>query len=202
MSSTLSVAALSIAFGICVGSLIWGAFALGSRLTVAVRARVDGIVIISQKTRRAAAVTTVVMAGLLAGCANQSASGGVYSYQQAQQVQQVQSGTVLSARPITIQASYNSGAGVAAGSTLGGLAGSFIGNHKGSYVAAALGALIGGIAGNSVERKVSQAAGIEVIVRLDSGQMQAVAQEADVPLKPGQRVNVLSGAGATRVVPI
>ena len=79
MSSTLSVAALSIAFGICVGSLIWGAFALGSRLTVAVRARVDGIVIISQKTRRAAAVTTVAMAGLLAGCANQSASGGVYS---------------------------------------------------------------------------------------------------------------------------
>ncbi|KAG1169766.1 hypothetical protein G6F35_017287 [Rhizopus arrhizus] len=126
------------------------------------------------------------MAGLLAGCANQSASGGVYSYQQAQQVQQVQSGTVLSARPITIQASYNSGAGMAAGSTLGGLAGSFIGNHK----------------GNSVERKVSQAAGIEVVVRLDSGQMQAVAQEADVPLKPGQRVNVLSGAGATRVVPI
>ena len=47
MSSTLSVAALSIAFGICVGSLIWGAFALGSRLTVAVRARVDGIVTVS-----------------------------------------------------------------------------------------------------------------------------------------------------------
>ncbi|MWO48300.1 hypothetical protein GQN00_23810, partial [Escherichia coli] len=74
--------------------------------------------------------------------------------------------------------------------------------HKGSYVAAAIGALIGGIAGNSVERKVSEAAGIEVVVRLDSGQTQAIAQEADIPLKPSQRVQVLSGAGAVRVIPI
>jgi outer membrane lipoprotein SlyB len=202
MSSTLSVATLSIAFGIGVGSLIWGAYAVASMCNAALRATVRGIANGPRSTRRGALAAMVAMASLLAGCANQSASGGVYSYQQAQQVQQVQSGTVLSARPITIQASYNSGAGMAAGSTLGGLAGSLMGNHTGSYVAAALGALVGGIAGNSVERKVSQATGIEVVVRLDSGQMQAVAQEADVPITPGQRVNVLSGAGATRVVPL
>ena len=202
MSSTFSVASLSIAFGICVGAIVWGAFSLAPRAYVAVRACAHGFTHSRGNTRRAAIVTSIAVTGLLAGCANQSASGGVYSYQQAQQVQQVQSGTVISARPITIRAGYNSGAGMAAGSALGGLAGSAIGNHKGSYVAAAIGALIGGIAGNSVERKVSEAAGIEVVVRLDSGQTQAITQEADIPLKPGQRVQVLSGVGAVRVIPI
>lgn len=201
MSSTLYVATLSITFGPGVGSLMWGILTVASARSAQLR---TALLAVARGLRFRVRISIAAMLAVitLAGCANPSASGGVYSYQQAQQVQQVESGTVLSARPITIQASYNSGAGMAAGSTLGGLAGSFVGNHKGSYVAAALGALIGGIAGNSVERKVSQAAGIEVVVRLDSGQMQAVAQEADVPLKPGQRVNVLSGAGATRVVPI
>lgn len=200
MSSTLSVAILSITFGLGVGSLTWGALTVASARSAQLRAAILRVASGLRFRRRICLAAMAVVS--LAGCANQSASGGVYSYQQAQQVQLVQPGTVLSARPITIQASYNSGAGMAAGSAIGGLAGSAIGSHKGSYIAAALGALFGGLAGNSVERAVSQAAGLEVVVKLDSGQTQAVAQEADIPLKPGQRVNVLSGAGATRVVPI
>lgn len=200
MSSTLSVAILSVTFGLGVGSLTWGVLTVASVRSAPLRAAFLRIACgLRFRVRICLAAMAVVS---LAGCANQSASGGVYSYQQAQQVQLVQPGTVLSARPITIQASYYSGAGMAAGSAIGGLAGSAIGSHKGSYIAAALGALFGGLAGNSVERAVSQAAGLEVVVKLDSGQTQAVAQEADIPLKPGQRVNVLSGAGATRVVPI
>ncbi|EFF78369.1 glycine zipper 2TM domain-containing protein [Achromobacter sp. LC458] len=200
MSSTLSVAILSITFGLGLGSLTWVAFTVGATRSAQLR---GAILRVACGLRFRLRICLAAMALVsLAGCANQSASGGVYSYQQAQQVQLVQPGTVVSARPITIQASYNSGAGMAAGSAIGGLAGSAIGSHKGSYIAAALGALFGGLAGNSVERAVSQAAGLEVVVKLDSGQTQAVAQEADIPLKPGQRVNVLSGAGATRVVPI
>lgn len=200
MSSTLSIAILSITFGLGLGSLTWGVLTVASVRSASLRAAIHRVACgLRFRVRICLAAMAVVS---LAGCANQSASGGVYSYQQAQQVQLVQPGTVLSARPITIQASYNSGAGMAAGSAIGGLAGSAIGSHKGSYIAAALGALFGGLAGNSVERAVSQAAGLEVVVKLDSGQTQAVAQEADIPLKPGQRVNVLSGAGATRVVPI
>ena len=201
MSSTLSVATLSITFGLGVGSLMWGILTLASARSAQLRAAFHGVARgLRVRVRLGLAAMLAVVS--LAGCANPSASGGVYSYQQAQQVQLVQPGTVLSARPITIQASYNSGAGMAAGTAIGGLAGSAIGNHKGSYIAAALGALFGGLDGNSVERTVSKASGLEIVVRLDSGQTQAVAQEADIPLKPGQRVNVLSGAGATRVVPI
>jgi len=38
-------------------------------------------------------------------------------------------------------------------------------------------------------------------VRLDSGEMRAIVQEADVELKPGQRVRLLTSGGVTRVTP-
>ena len=41
--------------------------------------------------------------------------------------------------------------------------------------------------------------GLEITVKLDSGRMIAVTQEADEDIRPGDRVRILSGSGVTRV---
>lgn len=54
----------------------------------------------------------VASAVLVSGCANQSASGSVYTYGQAQNEQIVRLGTVQSVRYVTIQSEQPSGFGV------------------------------------------------------------------------------------------
>jgi len=145
------------------------------------------------------------MVGALAvvsGCANHSASSGVYSYDQAQREQIVRTGTVTGVRPITIQEDKSSGAGLIAGGALGGVAGNAVGGGTGRAIATVGGALLGALAGNMVENRVGKSSGYEITVRLDNGETRVVAQEADVPISVGQRVQVISGAGPTRVTPM
>ncbi|MBJ7262494.1 MAG: glycine zipper 2TM domain-containing protein [Burkholderiaceae bacterium] len=146
-----------------------------------------------------AVLTTVA---ILAGCANPSASSGVYTYGQAQREQIVRSGTVTAVRPIVIQRDGSSGAGVLAGGALGGVAGNAVGGGTGRAIATVGGAILGAIAGNAVENRVGKSSGLEITVRLDNGETRVVAQEADLPLSVGQRVQVISGAGPTRVAPM
>jgi outer membrane lipoprotein SlyB len=138
----------------------------------------------------------------LAGCASQSASSSVYTYGQAQQEQIVRYGTVVSVRPVTIQSDKSSGVGAVGGAALGGVAGSAIGGGRGQILAAIGGALLGGLAGNAVENQVGKTQGLEITVRLDNGETRVIAQAADVALSSGQRVQVVSGGGPTRVVPM
>lgn len=147
----------------------------------------------------AAAVTTLAV---LAGCANPNASSQVYTYGETQREQIVRSGTVTSVRPITIQQDKTSGAGLLAGGALGGVAGNAVGGGSGRALATVGGAILGAFAGNAVENRMGKNAGLEVTVRLDNGETRVVAQEADVPLSVGQRVQVISGAGPTRVAPM
>jgi len=147
----------------------------------------------------AAAATALTM---VAGCANRSASSGVYTYDQAQREQIVRAGTVTGVRPITIQGDKSSGAGLLAGGALGGVAGNAIGGGSGRALATVGGALLGALAGNVVENRVDRNSGYEITVRLDNGETRVVAQEADVPISVGQRVQVISGAGPTRVAPM
>ncbi len=139
---------------------------------------------------------------VVTGCANQSASSQVYSYDQAQREQIVRTGVVTGVRPITIQQDQSSGAGVIGGGALGGIAGSGIGGGSGRALAAVGGAILGAIAGNAVENRVGRSSGYEVSVRLDNGETRVIAQAADVPISVGQRVQVISGAGPTRVAPL
>jgi outer membrane lipoprotein SlyB len=55
------------------------------------------------------------------------------------------------------------------------------------------------VAGNAIERKVTEKKGIEVTVRLENGELRAITQEADEEFRPGERVRLLSGGGTTRV---
>lgn len=147
-----------------------------------------------------AGVALIAITGL-AGCANQSASGNVYSFGQAQRAQSTLNGTVLNVRHITIQPSSSSGVGAVAGAAVGGIAGSGIGGGSGRAIASVLGGLAGGLAGNTIEQKTQARAGYEVTVRLDDGQTRVVAQEADIALHAGQRVQIVTGSGVTRVIP-
>lgn len=143
-----------------------------------------------------------VMGLTVSGCSTPSASSNVYSYSQAQSEQIVREGTVTKLRPIVIQNDKSSGAGMVAGGALGGVAGSAVGAGTGRDLAIVGGAILGALVGEKVEQGVGKADGLEITVRLDNGETRVIAQEADVPLSVGQRVQVISGTGATRVAPL
>src|SRR3546814_879977 len=143
-----------------------------------------------RRTGRILAV--VICAGslsVLAGCANNSASGSTYTYGQAQHEQIVRTGTVVSVRNVTIQNSKSSGFGGLAGGALGGVAGSAVGGGTGQILATVGGAIAGALAGNAVENQVGKTKGLEITVKLDNGETRVVAQAADIPLTAGQRVD-------------
>jgi outer membrane lipoprotein SlyB len=133
----------------------------------------------------------------LAGCAG-SQSGSSYSQSQARGEMTVRMGVVESVRQVTIEGEKTP-VGALAGGIVGGVAGSNVGGGKGSTIGSVLGAVAGGVAGNAIEGHVSKKAGLEITVKFDNGQMVAITQEADEEFRPGERVRVLSGHGATRV---
>lgn len=138
----------------------------------------------------------------IAGCAQPSASSNVYTYSQAQREQVVRVGTVTGVRPIVIKQDATTGAGMIAGGALGGVAGNSVGGGNGRTLAIVGGAILGALAGNAVEEQTGKKDGLEITVRLDNGEMRVIAQEGDIPIVVGQRVQLISGAGPTRVTPM
>jgi outer membrane lipoprotein SlyB len=139
---------------------------------------------------------------VVSGCSTPSASSSVYTYSQAQAEQIVRNGTVLNLRPITIEQSSTSGAGMLAGGALGGVAGSAVGAGTGRDLAIVGGAILGALAGNQIEKEAGKTNGVEITVRLDNGETRVIAQADDQRLAVGQRVQIISGAGPSRVVPL
>ena len=142
-------------------------------------------------------VLALAAATVLAGCAS-SQSGSAYERRQARQEMSVRLGVVESVRRVTIEGT-KSPVGAVAGAGLGGLAGRNLGRGRGSTAGAIVGAVIGGVAGSAVEEQVTKKEGLEITVKLDSGELIAVTQEADETFHPGERVRVLRGSGASRV---
>lgn len=134
----------------------------------------------------------------VAGCASNVGSTD-YNTGQARSVQEVSYGVVTNVRQVTIQGNNNLPVGGLAGAAAGGVAGSEIGGGNGQIVGAVLGAVLGGLGGNALQQQVSSQKGLEITVKLDSGRIIAITQGADVPFYPGDRVQVLSGNGVTRV---
>jgi outer membrane lipoprotein SlyB len=139
----------------------------------------------------------ITIAAMLAGCAS-SQSGSAYERRQARQEMSVRLGVVESVRHVTLEGT-KSPAGTVAGGALGGLAGSNIGHGKGSTAGAIVGVVVGAVAGSAIEEQVTKKDGLEITIKLDSGELIAVTQEADEAFHPGERVRVLRGSGATRV---
>ena len=138
-----------------------------------------------------------VAASVLVGCATRE-SANVYGKHEAGREQTIRMATVDSVRKVKIEGS-KSGVGAAAGGVVGGIAGSGVGQNRGAAIAGVLGAVGGGVLGNMAEEKVMSKDALEVTVKLDSGEMRAIVQQADLELKPGDRVRLLSSGGVTRV---
>jgi outer membrane lipoprotein SlyB len=145
------------------------------------------------------AIAAMLMSATLAGCFTHE-SANVYNKSEAGREQIVRMATVDSIRKVTIEGS-RSAIGAGAGGAIGGISGSTVGEGKGASVAAVLGAVAGGVAGGALEEKATRKEALEITVRLDNGEMRAIVQEADVDLKPGQRVRLLTSGGVTRVTP-
>jgi len=149
-------------------------------------------------------VVAVLIAGSLAvsGCAYNSSSADVYTASQAQREATVRMATVESVRAVKISANDGqpSGLGAIGGGALGAVAGSAIGGGRGSIVTGIIGGIAGAVAGNAVENGVAMRDGLEITVRLDSGDLRAITQTSTGELfNAGDRVRLLSSAGVTRV---
>lgn len=142
-------------------------------------------------------IVLVALTTLLAACAS-SNSGGAYSRDEARKTQTVKTGVVESVRAVKIEGTKTP-VGTATGAVVGGVAGSTVGHGKGSVIAAVVGAVAGGLAGSAIEEGVTRNDGIEITVKLDSGSLVAIVQEADEQFHPGEKVRILESGGTSRV---
>lgn len=142
-------------------------------------------------------MAVVVMAAMLGACVS-SNSGSVYKRGEARTVQTVKMGVVESVRTVKLEGT-KSPVGTGAGAVVGGVAGNSIGGGRGRAITTVLGAVVGGLAGSAAEEGFTRKDGVEITVKLDSGNMIAVVQEADEQFNPGERVRILEANGVTRV---
>ena len=144
-------------------------------------------------------VVLAIVVLMLSGCAS-TLSGESYSRDEARRPQQVQIGVVEFVRPVVIEGTKTP-IGAGAGAIIGGIAGGAMGEGRGSAISSVLGSVAGGLAGAAVEEQTTKRQGVEVTVRLESGKVIAVVQEAtpNETMTVGERVRELSVGGATRV---
>jgi outer membrane lipoprotein SlyB len=148
--------------------------------------------------RRIGVLVLVAGAVAVSGCAS-GLGGGSYERGEARRAMVVQFGTVDSVRGVQLEGTKTP-VGAAAGAAVGGIAGSNVGRGSGAVVGTILGAVVGGVAGAAVEEGVTRQPGIEVTVRLESGQYLAVVQaDQGENFRPGERVRILRDGGTTRV---
>ncbi len=144
-----------------------------------------------------AAIATTVSTGCV-----ESASGNVFSRDEARQAAEVYEGTVVDVREGKIEGNQ-SGVGAIGGGAMGGAVGSTIGGGSGNVVATVGGALAGALIGNAVEKGVTGSKAVQVTVKLDTGKEIQVVQGTDIPFAVGQRVRVIySPGGHSRVQPL
>lgn len=135
----------------------------------------------------------------VSGCATSNLNGGGYSRQETYQRATVQGGRLEAVRVINIEGSP-SGMGAISGAAVGGLAGYSLGKGKGKKILTLIGLLAGARVGAAMEESASRSQGLELLVRLDSGELIAVVQEStNEPLFTGARVRVLSNGRSQRV---
>jgi len=133
----------------------------------------------------------------LAACA--TSSPDVIQRGDAQRLSQVQDGTVLSIRPVTVDGSQ-SGVGTVAGGVIGGVAGSSVGGHREGLVVGVLGAVIGGVVGNAAERAGTRENAVEILIQLRNGERRAIVQAVgSETIAPGDAVVLVTTGGKTRV---
>lgn len=128
-----------------------------------------------------------------------------YGRQGALRAHDVQTGTVVMVRPVSIDNRSKANAGTAIGAAVGYGAARQVKNRDARSAARIAGGVIGGVAGGSVYNRMSRREGIEVFVRTvgKRGQLQMVSivQDADVLVAVGDEVLLVGSGREMRVVP-
>ena len=150
--------------------------------------------------------TAIVVLNTLTACAPKI-GGSDYSIRGVGEVSQVSYGTIIAARPITVQGKRleeqgKLGTGALIGGGAGAVAGSLVGRGATPWIVGTLGALAGGAAGHAIEGQATSQQGMEYEVQLDSGGSVSITQGIEPMLSVGQRARVLHSARErSRVVP-
>lgn len=148
------------------------------------------------------AALTVALAFLMTGCVVNPQSGYDYGRHEARNTMAVRIGTLEGVRAVRMEGTQ-SGAGLVAGAALGGVAGSTMGKGRGKTVMTILGVLAGAGAGSAIEEGATSTNGLELLIRLDGGQLIAVVQQSSGEyFAVGQRVRVMTNGARSRVAPM
>lgn len=128
-----------------------------------------------------------------------------YGRQGALRAHDVQTGTVVMVRPVSIDNRSKANAGTAIGAAVGYGAARQVKSRDARSAARIAGGVIGGVVGGSVYNRMSRREGIEVFVRTvgKRGQLQMVSivQDADVLVAVGDEVLLVGSGREMRVVP-
>lgn len=150
--------------------------------------------------RRTAMISSISLMLMLSlnGCAPKP-SASTFSQSEAGTVMSVQFGTVTAIRTVEIRPGQTR-LGTIAGAVIGGAAGSTIGSSTAANVAGAVGgAAAGGAAGSAVQGS-ARTRGVELTLRLDSGESVAVVQPGNPnDYRVGDRVRLIGSAERARV---
>ncbi|MCL2590950.1 MAG: glycine zipper 2TM domain-containing protein [Betaproteobacteria bacterium] len=151
------------------------------------------------KTRLVLTLSLLTVAPLIAGGCASNLGADHYSRGEARQAQKIQYGTVVSVRPVKIEGT-KSNIGTVAGAATGGVIGRSFGSGISSAISTVAGAVAGGVGGAAVEEAVTRTDGLEITVKLESGETLAVVQQDEGEhFKLGERVKLVGGGKATRV---
>ena len=155
-------------------------------------------------------VVVLAGAGLMAlsGCAS-NLGGSSYYRNEARSIQRVELGTLVAVHLVRIQSGSARGgitsgeAGTAVGAVAGGIAGNSFGSGNGRALATVGGVVLGALAGHAVGSTVGASTGVQLTVRLNSGRLIAVTQQAGhTGWRLGEQVEVvISQDGTARVQP-
>lgn len=135
------------------------------------------------------------------GCSN-NPYGDSYGVADTRTVQQVRYGTIMKTEPVSIEGEGQV-VGALAGAAVGGILGSKIGGGSGSDIAAIGGGVLGGVAGSKAAEGVTRRDGVNLTIKMDSGETIAIVQEVNPSMifRVGQRVRVNIDGNTARVVP-
>ncbi|MDE6250538.1 MAG: hypothetical protein K2M34_02805 [Alphaproteobacteria bacterium] len=147
-------------------------------------------------------ILAICMACVLTACAA-NLDTNRYQTSAAGQINSVQEGVIINARPVRI-ATENGGVGSLAGGVAGGALGSTIGgSNVANIIGAVGGAVLGGALGAKAQEGLSAQNGMEYIVKLDNGKAITLTQGDDTVYSVGQAVYVLDAqyGERARIIP-
>lgn len=147
----------------------------------------------------ACAVMIASLVSVTTGCTYRASES--YSRYDANQTMNVEYGTVRELRHVNMRG-YSDGVGAVTGAVIGGITGNAVSGRWDKGLGTMLGILVGGLVGTTAQQNMTQQAGWELILQLDSGRTVAIAVPAtSTQFVVGQRVKLMEGGNNSRVVP-